>query len=47
MGETYKERMNQLKYMRENKNSYLTPLNPNRVTEEEFNKRIKLLKDGE
>ncbi len=42
MSETYKERMSQLKYMKANKKAYLV-----NITEEEYQRRINLLKKGE
>lgn len=46
MSETKKDIREQLKYMRENKASYLDPKNPNKITETEFNHRIKLLQNS-
>ena len=44
MSETKTDIKRQLKYMEETKDIYLSLKNPNRITEEEFNKRIKILK---
>ena len=44
MSETKADIRTQLKYMRENKASYLDTNNPNKITVREFNRRIDLLK---
>jgi len=45
MSETRQDIKKQLKYMKENKINYLSLLNPNHINLEEYNKRIKLLRD--
>jgi hypothetical protein len=44
MSETKQDIKAQLRYMKKNKNLYLSLENPNRISEEEFNKRINALK---
>jgi len=43
--ETKRDIIEQLKYMMENKELYLSLNNPHKITEEEFNKRIRMLKE--
>jgi hypothetical protein len=45
MSETKQDARDQLRYMKENKQKYLSKNNPARITLEEYNKRVKALRD--